>query len=210
MPPVFTGIVQAVLPLVRVDFHPGYRSFTLAFPEALRADLKIGASVAIDGTCLTVVSIGGAEIRFDAVDGTLDITNLGDRKAGDRVNVERSFRPGDENGGHVVSGHVTGTAPITAIDTAGARRFVSFRIPEEDRKYIFAKGFLALNGASLTVAEIDAETGIHTVNLIPETIRQTSLADFSVGDRLNFEVEAQTRVLVDTMERVMTRFLARA
>ncbi len=207
---MFTGIVQAVLPLARIDLHPGYRSFTLAFPDGMRDDLKIGASVAIDGTCLTVVAIEGAEVRFDAVDGTLEITNLADRKAGDRVNVERSFRPGDENGGHVVSGHVSGTAPITAIDTTGDRKFVSFRIPEEHRKYIFEKGFLALNGASLTVATIDPATGIHTVNLIPETIRQTSLADFYVGDRLNYEVEAQTRVLVDTMERVMTRFLPKA
>ncbi|MGH2341879.1 riboflavin synthase subunit alpha [Segnochrobactraceae bacterium EtOH-i3] len=206
---MFTGIVQAVLPLARVDFHPGYRSFTLNFPEELRAELKIGASVALDGTCLTVVAIDGAAVRFDAVDGTLEITNLADRVAGDRVNVERSFRPGDENGGHVVSGHVTGTAEITALDTTGARKFVSFRIPEDYRKYIFDKGFLALNGASLTVAAISGD-GIHTINLIPETIRQTSLSDYAVGDRLNFEVEAQTRVLVDTMERVMTRFLPKA
>ncbi len=207
---MFTGIVQAVVPLVQVDLHPGYRTFTLALPDALLTDLKIGASVAIDGTCLTVVAIDGNRVRFDAVDGTLEITNLADRKAGDRVNVERSFRQGDENGGHVVSGHVTGTAPITAIDTAGAQKFVSFAIPEDYRKYIFPKGFLALNGASLTVAEIDADTGVHTINLIPETIRQTSLSDFAVGDRLNFEVEAQTRVLVDTIERVMTRFLAKS
>jgi riboflavin synthase len=200
---VFTGIVQATAELVGREEAPGRVSLQLRFPPYLTDGLKLGMSVALDGVCMTVTAIAGALVSFDAVQGTLEVTNIGDRRPGEQLNVERSLKLGEENGGHEVTGHVTGVAIIREIDTTGPVASIRFSLPAEHAKYVFDKGFLALNGVSLTVAGIDQETGRATVNLIPETIRQTTFGAYRTGDRLNFEVEHRTRVVVDTLERVL-------
>lgn len=200
---MYTGIVQAVLEIGEIRDRGGYKTFFLRFPPDLLEGLALGASVSIDGTCLSVVAIQGDTVSFDATAATLEITNLGERVAGDRVNVERSARLGNEIGGHPMSGHVAGVAVITDMDVRSARNHICFMVPAEYRKYIFPKGFLGLNGASLTIADRDEATGVFKVNLIPDTIRRTSFPDYRVGDRLNFEVETQTMILVDTLERVL-------
>lgn len=202
---MYTGIVQAVAPVANVTRHPGHAALEVDLPESLLDDLKIGASVAVEGVCLSVTTINGNRIGFDAMNATLERTNLGKLAAGGRVNVERSAKLGEENGGHVVAGHVSCTAEIVGVKTEGANAYLRFRVPEDWAKYIFERGFLAVNGASLTVAEVEGNE--FTIYLIPETLRQTTFPDYRLGDHLNIEVESQTKVMVDVMERTLARLL---
>ncbi len=202
---MYTGIVQGVGRIVTLTPTVSGVHIALRFPHALLRDLQLGASVSVDGVCLSVVSIEGDLIAFDAINATLDRTNLGDRRVGEVVNLERSARQGDENGGHAMYGHVSDTARISSIVLEGPRAHVELKVGEPWCRYIFPRGFLSINGCSLTLAEADGDTGYCRVNLIPETIRVTGLSQYKVGDRLNIEVEQQTQVLVDVVERVLTR-----
>jgi riboflavin synthase len=205
---MFTGIVRGRgLILAGVEQNSGTR-FCIRFPDDMLDNLQIGASVAVDGVCLTVVEIHGNDCAFDAVTGTLALTNLSDRKTGDEVNLERSARYGDEVGGHGVSGHVSTTAKITSINLdSDGNSHIAFQVSPEWAQYIFLRGFLAVDGASLTVAEIDAEHALFRINLIPETIDKTCLRRYRVGDRVNIEIEHQTQVLVDTLTRILHTIL---
>lgn len=204
---MYTGIVQTVAPVENVVRHDGYTTFYIRFPERLMNELQIGASVSVEGVCLSVTSMTGTEVTFDAMDATLERTNLGKLKAGDRVNLERSAKPTDENGGHNIAGHIATTAKLVAakLDMPGA--FIRFEVPDEWAKYVFKRGYLAVNGASLTVAE--ADENVFTINLIPETLRQTTFPDYRVGDDLNIEVDHQTMVMVDVVERTLERLMAK-
>ncbi|MAM12315.1 MAG: riboflavin synthase [Rhizobiaceae bacterium] len=202
---MYTGIVQAVRPLADIAAYPGGKTFTVAFTDRLLVDLKLGASVNIEGTCLSVTGIDGGNVPFDAMNATLERTNLGNLEAGQSVNVERSAKMTDENGGHAIAGHVATTAVLEEISTAGEKAFIRFRVPEDWAKYIFPRGYLAVNGCSLTVA--DVEDNLFTINLIPETLRQTTFSRYRPGDRLNIEVDHQTMVMVDVIERTMARVL---
>ncbi len=198
---MFTGIVQAAVPVVaRID-KPQLATLTLALPEAMRAGLAIGASVAVDGTCLTVAAIEGGHVDFDVMIETLRVTTLGALREGDRVNVERAARFGDEIGGHPLSGHVHASVEIVAIETPENNHRLVFRAPAALIKYILPKGYIALNGCSLTVGSVAGDT--FDVFLIPETLRVSTFADKRVGDRINLEVDAQTQAIVDTVERVL-------
>lgn len=204
---MYMGLVQGVARIEKAERLPGRVALTLEFPESLLHGLVLGASVAVEGVCLSVTSIDGRSIGFDATKGTLDATNLGEVTR-DRVNVERSAKLGDEIGGHLMAGHVSGTATIVAIETTSEdHMWVKFKVPMPWAKYVFTHGFLAVNGCSLTVAK--AEDDVFTINLIPETLRQTTFGLYRAGDRVNFEVDHQTMVLVETIERTMTAVAGR-
>lgn len=207
---MYTGIVQGLGRVVSLTPTISGLHLTLRIPQALLHDLQIGASVSVDGVCLSVVTIEGELVSFDAINATLERTNLGDRLVGDVVNIERSARQGDENGGHAMYGHVSDTARISSIVLDGPRAHVELHVRAPWRNYLFPRGFLSINGCSLTLAEADSERGYCRVNLIPETIRVTGLFQYRVGDRLNIEVEQQTQVLVDVIERVLERQARRA
>lgn len=204
---MYTGIVQTVAPVTRLTRNDGHISMDVALPEDMLRDLKIGGSVSVEGVCLSATAITGDTVSFDAMDATLDRTNLGRLNEGARVNIERSAKPGDENGGHELAGHVSCTAEIVNLKTDGPGAFLKFRVPPEWSRFIFARGFLAVNGASLTVAE--AEGDVFTIYLIPETLRQTTFPDYRVGDRLNIEVDHQTMITVTVLERTLERVLPR-
>ena len=217
---MYTGIVQAVRPITAARRYPGGTEFRLRFSPRLLEDLQIGASVAVEGVCLSVTGIDGDEVSFDAMDATLERTNLGQVAARGNVNVERSARPMDENGGHAIAGHIATTAEIVELETTADQAFLRFRVPPEWSKYIFPRGFLAVNGCSLTVAEREtvsqadaaAQDGggeVFRINLIPETLRQTTFAQYRNGDRINIEVDHQTMVMVDTIEQTMATLLPR-
>lgn len=200
---MYTGIVAGMVQLARVERRPGGTRLELELPPAQSSDLAIGASIAVDGTCLTVTTIDGRRVGFDVIAETLAITNLGERAAGDWVNVERSAAIGAENGGHGLSGHVDGTVEVIAIDESNDNRRVTYRVPPALMKYILRKGFVALNGCSLTVAAVDAAAATFQVSLIPETLRVTNHSRHRTGDRVNLEVDRQTQAIVDTVERVL-------
>lgn len=200
---MYTGIVQQTVEVTAVEDRPGLRTFSIELPAKLREDLEIGASVGIDGVCLTVTSNEGGQARFDTIQETQDRTTLGALSTGDCVNVERSARSGAEIGGHEISGHVDGTVRIIDVDATENNRILTFEAPADYMKYIFPKGFIALNGCSLTVVDVDREAATFTVHLIPETLRVTTFGRKVVGDRVNFELERKTQIIVDTVVEFM-------
>ncbi|AYR19341.1 riboflavin synthase subunit alpha [Alcaligenes faecalis] len=204
---MYTGIVKAVRPLTAVKAELGRTEFEIDFTDELLVDLQLGASVSVEGTCLSVTSICGPKVTFDAIPVTLERTNLGTLKTGDLVNIERSAKLNEEIGGHVMAGHIATTAEVLELSITEAGNRLRFRVPEDWAKYVFPRGFLGVNGCSLTVADVG--DGIVTINLIPETLRQTTFSRYKVGDRLNIEVDQQTVVLVDVLERTVAGTLSR-
>jgi riboflavin synthase len=204
---MYTGIVQGAFPVERVIRKAQALTYAVELPDELRSDLELGFSVSVDGVCQTVSGLDGSLVSFDAHQETLRVTTLGGLTPGALVNVERSLRANQENGGHAISGHVDGTVEVIAVAASAENHVISLRVPEEFAKYIFNKGFVALHGASLTVSDWEPEAGTFNVYLIPETLRLTTFAQKQVGERLNLEIDRQTQVLVDTIERTLRRVL---
>lgn len=202
---MYTGIVQEMLPIASVEMDGGIMRFAIDFPDALLTDLVVGASVSVNGTCFTVTSIEGSTVYFDAISETLRITNIGELESGTLVNIERSAAAGAEIGGHILSGHVVDTAKILDIETKERNCRMTFLGDPDWMRYVFNKGYLAINGCSLTVADIDVEGACFSVNLIPETLRVTNFSLLAVGDRVNIEIDQQTQAIVDTVERTLER-----
>lgn len=197
---MFTGIVQGIATVEDVTAAPGLSSFRVRFPEDRMDGAAVGASVAINGTCLTVTRIDGNCLYFDAMQETLRLTGLSELKPGDRVNFERAARIGDEIGGHLLSGHIHTTAIIADRVQSENNVTLWFEVPREWIRYIFPKGFIAVNGASLTVGEVtDNRFNVH---LIPETLRATTFGTSEKGDRVNIEIDSQTQAIVDTLARM--------
>lgn len=202
---MYSGIIHGHYPITAVKHRPGLFTFAVELPAPLVKDLKLGASVAIDGVCQTVSKIDGQQVFFDAMQETLDKTTLGSLHLQDSVNVERSLRYGDENGGHELSGHVDGRLTIIDIEQLENNYILTLQVPPNYRKYVFNKGFLAIHGASLTVSDYQPTEGLFKVYLIPETLRLTNLGCFKEGDELNFEIDRRTQVIVDTVENYLSQ-----
>ena len=204
---MYTGIVQATCELSFVERKPNLMQFGLCLPIVLSADVTSGASIAVNGCCFTVTSMTpsaqGLDVTFDAIDETQAITNVKHFEEGSVVNVERSAKQNAEVGGHVLSGHIIGTAEVVSIERDENRCRMTFSTNAAWLKYVFEKGYIAVNGASLTVAALDRNAQTLAINLIPETLERTNFSLLSVGDPVNIEVESQTQVIVDTVERVM-------
>jgi riboflavin synthase len=182
--------------------------YALSVPSELQTGLQSGASIAVLGVCQTVVAINGNEIIFEAIEETLKCTTLSSLHKGQWVNFERSAKMGDEIGGHPLAGHVLGTATIKSIDYPSAeQRTLRIACDPKWMKNIFPKGFIALNGASLTVGETDPQ-GFLTVHLIPETLKRTTFGAALVGDQINVEIDSQTQAIVATVERILAEKLA--
>jgi riboflavin synthase len=197
---MFTGIVQGVAQVATVSDRPGLRSFELALPAGFDAGLEIGASVACDGVCLTVTALPApGRACFDVMQQSLGLTTLGTLAPGSRLNVERAARDGAEIGGHPLSGHIDCVGRLIGLRQPENNHVLRIEVPPSHRRYVFAKGYIAINGASLTVAEADRRAGWFEVWLIPETLRMTTFGDKREGDALNIEIERGTQVVVDTV-----------
>ncbi|WP_343637935.1 riboflavin synthase subunit alpha [Roseateles sp.] len=200
---MFTGIVQGIAQVAEITDKEGLRSFTLSFPPGFCQDLEIGASVACDGVCLTVTALkGDTQADFDVMQQSLNLTTLGRLERGGRLNVERAAKDGAEIGGHPLSGHVDFMATVESIRRPANNHVIRIAVPAPWMRYIFAKGYIAVNGASLTVAEAGRHpdgSGWFEVWLIPETLRMTTFADKGEGAPLHIEIERQTQVMVDTV-----------
>lgn len=208
---MFTGIVQGTAQVITVNPRPGLVSIQIGFPQNRLSNIELGASVAINGVCLTVAAINKQDLSFDVMQETLSKTNLSKLKVGELVNFERSLKFGDEIGGHLLSGHVDATATIIKVETPENNHIITLSVPQEWGKYIFPKGYIGLNGASLTVAHCDKSVGAEgssttfSVSLIPETLRLTTFAAKNVGDILNLEIDRQTQVIVDTVNTYLSQ-----
>ena len=199
---MFTGITRGTFPVVETDRRDDLFTFWVELSPQLVDGLETGASVAVDGVCQTVVEIEALRVKFEAIRETLERTTLGELETGSLVSIERSFRVGDEIGGHELSGHIVGTGTVTRIDGKGDAYSIEIDVPADWMKYIQAKGFIAIDGSSLTVGETRAE-GRFWLHLIPETLRLTNLGSKQVGNRVNVELEARTVTIVDTVERLV-------
>lgn len=200
---MFTGIVQGLRRVNSIADEQGLRRLQIDLGD-LAEGLVTGASVAINGTCLTATSIDHGRVGFDVIQETIARSNLGELAVGAHVNVERSLKFGDEIGGHVLSGHVTDAVKVVQIDSGPSERTLWFVIPRQWMAYLFHKGFVALDGASLTIARVDRQRDWIAVSLIPETIGRTTLGRIAVGESVNLEIDAQTQVIVATIERLLS------
>lgn len=200
---MFTGIVQGVARVAAIEAREGLHTLRLQFPEGFDGELAIGASVACDGVCLTVTERPAPnEALFDVMAQTLRLTTLGGLQVGSGLNVERAAKEGAEVGGHPLSGHVDVSATIDEIRRPDNNHVIRFALPAPWMRYVFAKGYVGVNGCSLTVAEAHRErdgSGWFEVWLIPETLRMTTFGDKGVGDAVHIEIERSTQVMVDTV-----------
>ena len=200
---MFTGIVQGIAPIHSVIEKTNFKTHVIKMPQELLADLEIGASVAHNGVCLTVTKIDKDLVSFDLMTETLRVTNLGSLHEGDYVNIERAMRMGTEIGGHIMSGHIYCTAKVAQIIPSENNLQIRFELPQTDvMKYILHKGFIAVDGISLTVGEVKGRQ--FSVNLIPETLQRTLIGQRRVGDLVNIEIDPQTQAVVDAVERYLT------
>ena len=191
---MFTGIVQGTGSVQSVS-EGSVLTIGIQIPST--EDLEVGGSVAIDGVCLTATSVGDA-VTFDIIPETLERTTLGLLACGSNVNVERALKFGDELGGHLLSGHIMGTAQIVEV----ANDNYTIQCPSEMGEFIQEKGFIAVDGISLTVGKTDGVGGFE-VHIIPETLRLTTLGSKGVGDHVNIEIDAMTQAIVETTKRLM-------
>lgn len=162
------------------------------------AGIEIGASIACDGVCLTVVTLGEDWFDVQISAETLSKTNLGSWEPGKRVNLERALKVGDELGGHIVSGHVDGLAEVVSIQDEGDSTRVQLRAPDELAKFIASKGSVALNGTSLTVNEVQGTT--FGINFIPHTKEVTTWGGVKLGDKVNLEIDTMARYVARLRE----------
>ncbi|MFQ0976908.1 riboflavin synthase subunit alpha [Vibrio campbellii] len=198
---MFTGIVQGTAKVVHIDKKDRFQTHVLVLEGALNEGLEIGASVAHNGCCLTVTKIEGTQISFDLMQATLALTNLGELEEGDSVNIERAAKFGDEIGGHSMSGHISLMAEISKVIDTPNNRTIWFTLPQESMKYVLSKGYIGLDGCSLTIGEV--EDNRFSVHLIPETLERTLFGRRQAGEKINVEFDPQTQAIVDTVERVL-------
>lgn len=197
---MYSGITQGLFQVKSIVKRKGLLHYNVVLNENLAKDLKIGASVSIDGVCQTVVAKQGVEVSFDAMQETLIKTTLNELFDGRKVSIEKSIRYGDEIGGHEVSGHVFEVAKI--IDKKINKNNLSLTIQCSKTCFAFIKpkGYVAVDGSSLTVGLTNKKSTSFEVHLIPETLRRTNFANKNIGDRVNLEPDMKTMLFVETMK----------
>ena len=195
---MFTGLVEGRGRVQSFEPMDGWWRLVVKVPNT--EGLELGASVAIDGACLTAVAVHGDEVSFDVISETMQRSTIGDRKVGDEVYVELALRFGDEVGGHLVSGHVFDTGRIETVTKTGETCDIHVAASAETMRYIFEKGYIAISGISLTVGLCEGEGFF--LHLIPETLARTTLGSAKPGDRVNLEVDPITVAAVETVERI--------
>jgi len=193
---MFTGLIEEVGTVRRIVVDGERARLTIGAPT-VTGDLPLGASVAVDGCCVTATAVVDGTFGVDLMRETMRVTALGALAEGTRVNLERALRVGDRLGGHLVQGHVDGVATVVAVEDVPGTRLVSVRIPTDLIRYLVVKGSLCVAGVSLTVAALDAD--IVTLGLIPHTLAMTNLEDLAVGSSVNLEVD----VVAKYVERML-------
>jgi len=197
---MFTGIVQGIRKISAVEDIEGGRRLRIQL-EDLAEKLQQGSSVAVNGVCLTAIKIEVGSAEFDIIQESLDRSNLGTLVIGDSVDIERACYFGDEVGGHQVTGHIDCTGKIDEIRKTPNNRDIVVYCEEEWGRYLIPKGWIAIDGVSLTV--VDVGNNWFSISLIPETLKQTVLGKKTKGDIVNLEFDHTTKVIVRTVERML-------
>ena len=191
---MFTGIVEEVGVVAKISDN----GMTVRATQVTE-DLKLGDSIAVNGTCLTAVSFDRTEFSVDLSPETMRRTSLGQLSVGGPVNLERALLASDRMGGHIVQGHVDGTGRIMSTKRDGDSTIFRIRVPKRLNRYIVEKGFVAVDGISLTVVKIGASS--FTLAVIPYTLKNTNLAALSVGDRVNLEADILAKYVESLLDR---------
>ena len=199
---MFTGIVSGKGHVQKIVRYEDYISLIIKAPKDFSKNLIKGASVAVNGVCLTVKKGKTDILEFDVIEETLQKTNLKDISKSSKVNLERSMTAKTEIGGHLVSGHIHGTGEVLKVINRQATKDLQIKIPTSLREYFFYKGYVALNGCSLTIGKV-LKTSFY-IHLIPETVSVTTFKDIKKGDLINIEIEQATINTVETVKRVMS------
>jgi riboflavin synthase len=202
---MFSGIVETTGTIIRVDRTPEGARLTLS-TTIPATEISPGESICINGTCLTVVTIGEADLSFDVSAESLRRTNLGDLKPGDQINLERSLRVSDRLSGHLVFGHVDGVGRVKAIQPDGDSFLYTFEIPTDLSRYLVEKGSVAVDGISLTV--FHCRPTEFTCAIIPHTHQVTTLQARNPGDRVNLECDMQGKYIEKFVQEAVAGFLS--
>ena len=197
---MFTGIVAGMGRISHIESKDVIR-IIIDFGMVSTDGLVAGASVSVDGVCLTVVGIDERMISFDVIPETLSLTTLGEKIEGHWVNLERALKMGDEIGGHLLSGHILGVGEIIERNEGNEHLDLFIDCPDDIMKYVQQKGYIAIDGISLTVGQI--EEGGFALHLIPETIQLTTIGGKGPGEHVNIEVDSMTQTIVSTVEKIL-------
>jgi riboflavin synthase len=200
---MFTGIVSGKGHVQKIVRYEDYISLIIKAPKDFSKNLIKGASVAVNGVCLTVKKGKTDILEFDVIEETLQKTNLKDISKSSKVNLERSMTAKTEIGGHLVSGHIHGTGEVLKVINRQATKDLQIKIPTSLREYFFYKGYVALDGCSLTIGKV-LKTSFY-IHLIPETVSVTTFKDIKKGDLINIEVEQSAINTVETVKKIMSQ-----
>jgi riboflavin synthase len=192
---VFTGLIQDVGSVESVD--SGREGARIRIASGLGSEIAVGESVAVDGVCLTATAADARGFETEAMNQTLDVTALGGLEAGSRVNLELAMKASDRLGGHIVQGHVDGVGEVASVEEDGFAKRLRVALTPELLRYVVAKGSIALDGVSLTVAALGGDWA--EVSLIPETLERTSLGEAEPGRKINVECD----VVAKYVERIV-------
>ena len=198
---MFSGIVQETGKVIGFVKEKDIYNLSIECSSEFISDLKKGASISVDGVCLTVKDENPEILRFDLVEETIKRTNFQSIKTGDNVNLERSLKMGDEIGGHPVSGHIHGISKVISIDKRDQSWDVKFSVEPFMHDYMLHKGYVAINGCSLTVGEVSNESFM--IHLIPETLSITNLFQLEQDSIVNVELDQNTIIIADTVKKYL-------
>ena len=195
---MFSGIVQGTGKVQKITAKKSYISIEISAPKNFNKKLKKGASISVNGVCLTSLDSGQKKLKFDVINETLSKTNIGKLKKGSLVNLERSITASTEIGGHLMSGHIHFSGRVEKILTKNTNKDLQIKFPRKYKDYIFEKGYIGLNGCSLTLGKVNKDS--FYVHLIPETLEVTNLDVLKKGSHVNIEIDQNTIAVVETVK----------
>lgn len=200
---MFSGIVQTVGKIESIKDKNHIKTIRIETHGDYLEDIAIGQSVSVDGVCLSLVKKNNEYCEFEAVEETINRTTLGSYKQGTKVNLEKSLKFGDTVGGHFVSGHIHTRGRIVEVELVGDSKNILVEIKEKWIKYLTEKGYISVNGASITIGKVSKNT--FYVHLIPETLKTTNLDELIYDNYVNLEFDQATIAIVDTTERLINQ-----
>ena len=200
---MFSGIVQTVGKIESIKDKNHIKTIRIETHGNYLEDIAIGQSVSVDGVCLSLVKKNNEYCEFEAVEETINRTTLGSYMQGTKVNLEKSLKFGDTVGGHFVSGHIHTRGRIVEVELVGESKNILVEIEEKWIKYLTEKGYISVNGASITIGKVSKNT--FYVHLIPETLKTTNLDELIYDNYVNLEFDQATIAIVDTTERLINQ-----
>jgi len=200
---MFSGIVEGKGKVLKIKDYGDYLNIEISPPSKFNKGLKKGASVSVNGVCLTSKDNGSKTLKFDVITETLKRTSLKNIQKGDVTNLERSIKASSEIGGHLMSGHIHYTGKIIQIEEKESTKDMKISLSKKYEEYVMEKGYIGINGCSLTVGKVNKKD--FYIHLIPETLKVTNLEGLVKGSEINIEIDQSTIAIVDTVKKTLAR-----